>query len=256
MKRVLTTAVLAPLFVYVVLWSPNLAFLAVLTAVALLCFREYAGIVAAYGFGAMGPFAYAAGLALLLIPQDPALLVVIAGLAAMGLALRQQDLRKSLPYAAALLLGLVYIFGSWRWAIPLRARNPYWLLFALALNWVGDISAYYAGRAFGRRKLAPRISPGKTWEGAAASLAGSLLFGYFYLTRLTPSIDWPQALLLAGAGNIAGQFGDLAESALKRGAGLKDSGTMLPGHGGWLDRVDSTLFALPVVYGLILWLAP
>lgn len=250
MKRILTTAILAPLIVYTVLWSPHLAFLAVLTAIALLCFREYSGIAAAYGFGGMGPFAYGAGLLLLLYPGDPALLIVAAALGALCLALRQPDLRNSLPYAAALLLGLVYVFGAWRCAIPLRALNPHWLLFALALNWIGDVAAYYGGRAFGRRKLAPRVSPNKTWEGAASSLAGSLLFGGLYLTRFTPEVGWGVALLLSAAGNIAGQVGDLAESALKRGAGVKDSGNMLPGHGGWLDRVDSTLFALPVVYGL------
>lgn len=256
MKRILTTAILAPLIVYVVLWAPQPAFLAVLTAIAVLCFREYSGIVAAYGFGAMGPFAYGAGLILLLFPGDPSLLIVAAALAALGLAVRRPDLRASLPYAAALVLGLIYVFGAWRWAIPLRARNGHWLLFALALNWIGDVLAYYGGRAFGRHKLAPRVSPNKTWEGAAASLAGSLLFGGIYLTRATPELGWGLALALSAAGNIAGQIGDLAESALKRGAGVKDSGTMLPGHGGWLDRVDSTLFALPVVYWLFTLAAP
>jgi phosphatidate cytidylyltransferase len=126
--------------------------------------------------------------------------------------------------------------------------------FALALSWVGDIAAYYVGKNFGRHKLAPRVSPGKSWEGAVASLAGSMVFGFFYLNYLIPQVAPWQSLLLAGVGNVAGQLGDLAESALKRGAGVKDSGTMLPGHGGWLDRVDSTLFAVPVVYWLVMLL--
>ena len=125
------------------------------------------------------------------------------------------------------------------------------LLFALVLNWIGDVAALYVGKAFGRHKLAPRISPAKTWEGSVASFAASLLFGFFYLTRLVPSVTPLQSIALAAVGNVAGQIGDLAESAMKRGAGVKDSGTMLPGHGGWLDRVDSSMFALPVVYWLV-----
>jgi phosphatidate cytidylyltransferase len=122
------------------------------------------------------------------------------------------------------------------------------------LNWVGDSAAYYVGRKLGRHKLAPRISPGKSWEGSIASVAASIVFAVVYLTRLIPSVEIWQAVLLGGVGNIAGQIGDLAESALKRGAGVKDSGTMLPGHGGWLDRVDSILFAMPVICWLVLGL--
>jgi len=164
MKRLLTAAVLAPFIVYIVLWAPPLAFLAVLTAVALLCFHEYSGIVAGYGIDRPGPVGYAAGLVLLLVPQDGSLALALITLAALALGLARNDLRTSLPRAAALLLGVLYTFGLWRWAIALRVLNPHWLLFALALNWVGDMAAYYGGRALGRHKLAPRISPAKTWE--------------------------------------------------------------------------------------------
>lgn len=252
MKRALTAVVLAPFFVYIVLWAPPLAFLAVLAAVALLCFHEYSGMLSGYGIDRPGPVGYVAGLVLLLMfSQDGSLALALITLAALALSLARNDLAKGLPRAAALLLGVLYIFGLWHWAIPLRALNPRWLLFALALNWIGDIAALYAGKAFGRHKLAPRISPAKTWEGAIASFAASLLFGFFYLTRLIPSVSPIQSLVLAAAGNLAGQIGDLAESAMKRGAGVKDSGSMLPGHGGWLDRVDSSLFALPVIYWLV-----
>jgi phosphatidate cytidylyltransferase len=256
MKRVLTAAVLAPFFVYIVLWAPPLAFLAVLTVVALLCFHEFSGIVASYGIDAPGPVGYAAGLVLLLIPREAALALALTTLAALTLGLVGRDLAKGLPRASALLLGVLYIFGLWRWAIPLRDLNRHFLLFALVANWVGDAAAYYAGRAWGRHKLAPRVSPAKTWEGSIASLLASLVFGYFYLTRMIPSVTPIDALLLALAANLAGQIGDLAESAMKRGAGVKDSGGMLPGHGGWLDRVDSSLFALPVVYWLVRSLFP
>jgi phosphatidate cytidylyltransferase len=251
MKRALTAVVLAPFFVYIVLWAHPLLFLAVLAAVALLCFHEYSGMLSGYGIDRPGPVGYAAGLVLLLIPQDGALALALITLAALALGLARDDLEKGLPRSAALLLGVLYIFGLWRCAIPLRALNPHWLLFALVLNWIGDVAALYVGKAFGRHKLAPRISPAKTWEGSVASFAASLLFGFFYLTRLVPSVTPLQSIALAAVGNVAGQIGDLAESAMKRGAGVKDSGTMLPGHGGWLDRVDSSMFALPVVYWLV-----
>jgi phosphatidate cytidylyltransferase len=254
MKRVLTAVFLAPLIAWVVLWGPQYAFLAVLCAVALLCYHEYAGIVAAYGIERPGPVGYAAGLIVLLVQHDPTLLLTLVALLALGINLAMADLRKSLPRAAAMFLGVVYIFAVWRTAIFLRARSPYWLLFALALNWVADSAAYYVGRKLGRHKLAPRVSPGKSWEGAVASLVASILFAAIYLTRLIPSVAIGPAILLGAAGNIAGQIGDLAESALKRGAGVKDSGNMLPGHGGWLDRVDSVLFAMPVIYWLVGWL--
>ncbi len=99
----------------------------------------------------------------------------------------------------------------------------------------------------------PRISPGKSWEGSIASIAASIGFAVLYLTRLIPSVGMGQAVLLGAAGNVAGQIGDLAESSMKRGAGVKDSGNMLPGHGGWLDRVDSALFAMPVICALLVW---
>ncbi|MGE5647160.1 MAG: phosphatidate cytidylyltransferase [Acidobacteriota bacterium] len=256
MKRVLTALILAPLIVWVVVWGPLYAFLAVLSAVALLCYYEYAGIASAYGIERPGPAGYAAGLVVLLMPQDPTLLLTLVALLALAINLGMADLRKSLPRAGAMFLGVVYIFAVWRTAIFLRARSPYWLLFALALNWIADSAAYYIGRKFGKHKMAPRVSPGKSWEGAAASLAASIGFAVLYLPRLIPAAGIGPAVLLGAAGNIAGQIGDLAESALKRGAGVKDSGNMLPGHGGWLDRVDSVLFAMPVIYLIVGWLWP
>jgi phosphatidate cytidylyltransferase len=251
MKRILTALIVGPIVIAAVLWVPELLFLAVLATVATLCFREYCGIVAAYGIEKPGLAGYVAGLAVLFSVYEPALLIVLIALLALGLATTSADLRRSLPRAAALLLGIVYVFGAWHWAIPLRLRSPYWLLFALALMWIGDTAAYYGGRAFGRHKMAPQVSPGKTWEGAFASLFGSVVFGVLFLHYLLPDVSAAWAVALSVAGNIAGQIGDLAESALKRGAGVKDSGAMLPGHGGWLDRVDSALFTLPVVYWML-----
>jgi phosphatidate cytidylyltransferase len=253
MRRIATAAILIPLVTYVAGWGHRYLFLAVLATVAVLCFREYCTIVARHNIDPPGPAGYAAGLVLLVIPlpqADVRLLLVVA-LAALALALRSKDLARGLPRAAALLLGVMYVFGTWRMGAELRAINPYWLLFALVLNWIGDTAAYYVGRRFGRHKLAPRLSPAKSWEGSLASATASAVFGLFYLGWLMPEVPVALSLALAVAGNVAGQLGDLVESAMKRGAGLKDSGNLLPGHGGWLDRVDSTMFSMPAVYLLL-----
>ena len=252
MKRVATALVLIPIILYCIIWAPLPAFLAVLAIIAALCFIEYDSIVAAHGIAKSGWPGLAAGLIVLLAPGAGAGIVTAIALAAMSLALRSSDLRGELARMGASVLGIVYIFGCWRCAAELRLLSPYWLLIAIALNWAGDSAAMYAGKAFGRHKLAPVISPGKTWEGSAASVLGSVIFALAaaYLT-LPRTALWLVAVVAVFA-NIAGQIGDLCESVLKRGAGMKDSGTMLPGHGGWLDRVDSTLFAVPVAYGLLL----
>lgn len=248
MKRIVTALFLIPFFLYIVLWAPQWAFLVTVSAVAVLCFREYADLVARHGIAKPHLLGYAAGLLVLLLPAKVDTIFVLVAIVAMALALRSREMSQALPDAAALLLGVAYAFGSLRSGVELRAISPYWLFFALSLNWAGDIAALYVGRSFGQHKLAPEVSPGKSWEGAAASTAASVIYGAFYFRWLLPSVPLAGALGLTVVANIAGQLGDLCESAMKRGAGVKDSGTLLPGHGGWLDRVDSSLFALPVVY--------
>jgi len=147
--------------------------------------------------------------------------------------------------------GVIYIGGAWLCAFYLRAVNPHWLLFAFLLCWAGDTAAYYVGKNFGRHKLAPVVSPGKTWEGAVASVIGGVIAGAIYAYFLIPAAPLAWVLIVAGVGNIAGQIGDLVESAYKRWGGVKDSGSSLPGHGGWLDRIDSSLLAIPVVYAIV-----
>jgi phosphatidate cytidylyltransferase len=255
MKRLLTAAALVPLFFYLVVFSPNWLFLPSLALVAALCYYEYLGIAAAsfpqHPSQQRNAFGYAAGLLLLVLPNQEGLFLVVAALLLMILLLRTRDLSGFLPLAAVTVFGIVYTFGAWRYANLLRAMNPWWLLYALALNWGGDTFAYYGGRAFGKHKLAPRVSPGKSWEGTVASLVFGGAASVAYLHFLIPTVPLPQAIALSLVANIAGQMGDLCESAMKRGAGVKDSGTLLPGHGGWLDRVDSSLFSVPVVYWLI-----
>jgi phosphatidate cytidylyltransferase len=127
------------------------------------------------------------------------------------------------------------------WDLGLR-----WVLMSFLTTWAADTFAYFAGRAFGRRKLAPAISPGKSVEGAVGGLLGSAVTGYLWgpMVEVAP---WQGALIGLGA-FVLSVLGDLAESALKRYAGVKDSGSLLPGHGGVLDRFDSSLFVLPFVY--------
>ncbi len=136
----------------------------------------------------------------------------------------------------------------------LRDYSPRAVLFLLLLVWVCDSCAYYFGRRFGAHRLAPVVSPKKSWEGSIAGLAGATLFGaaagsWWFLPELGPVVG-----ALAGAlASTAGQLGDLVESLWKRGGGVKDSGTFLPGHGGFFDRIDSLLFAGPVVAAFIAW---
>jgi phosphatidate cytidylyltransferase len=255
MKRIATALVLLPFIVWVVLAAPGWVFESVLALVGLLAFLEFDGIAGAQGIGRAGIPGMAAGLVVLFAPYPEAAVVLIA-LAALTLSLRLGEFKDALPQASSFVLGVVYIFGSWRCARGLRDLNPHWLMIAILVSWAGDTAAYYIGRAFGRHKLAPRVSPGKTWEGALGSVSGGIMAAGVYAHYLLPTFPLWGVGVIAGAANIAGQLGDLCESAFKRGAGIKDSGITLPGHGGWLDRIDSTLFSVPVVYAAIKIIAP
>jgi phosphatidate cytidylyltransferase len=177
----------------------------------------------------------------------------------------RSPLTQVLPDTAQGLFGLIYIAYPLT-LVPLlwkQEDGPALVLFLMVCVWSGDIAALYIGRAFGKHKLAPRLSPGKTWEGSVASILGSMLaaglviFASDALTargNMLLHISQPvwQSLLLAAILNIAAQLGDLLESAIKRGAGVKDSGTMLPGHGGILDRIDALLLAAPVLWFILI----
>ena len=252
MDRLITGIGLAIVGAYLIGWAPDPLFLAAAVVMGGLCYWEYSGIVAAHALGRPGIFGALAGLIILFWPEQTLLGVSLLLICAFGVALRRDDLRGILAHISATFFGAFYTFAPWRFSIDLRQISHHLLFFALALNWAGDTAAYYAGRAFGKHKLAPIVSPGKSWEGAAASVLGSVLFGVVYLEYFVKNLNWWQIVILAVAGNIAGQFGDLAESAIKRGAGVKDSGSLLPGHGGMLDRVDSSLSTLPIVYSLYL----
>lgn len=250
MKRAVTAILLIAVAMYLVFWAPDWLFLVAACCMGLLCYWEYSGLVAAHGIPRPRLFGILAGLLILLWPEEVLTSLTLLTALALATALGHSDLRGVLPQVSCAFFGALYTFAPWRFATLLRSESKHWLFFGLALNWAGDTVAYYIGRAFGKHQLAPVISPKKSWEGAAGSVLGSVIFGVMYMGYFEPRVPLWHIAGIAIAGNIAGQFGDLAESAMKRGAGVKDSGHMLPGHGGMLDRVDSSLFALPVVYVL------
>lgn len=254
MKRLVTAIGLLALALYLIWWAPTPVFLAAALAMGLLCYREYSDLVVAHSIPRPGLWGVLLGIFILFWPSNAlSAALVIACLSCLLIfafinSLRFPATRDVLPQVACVLLGAFYTFLPWRLAIVLRSQSVHLLFFSLALNWAGDTAAYYVGRSIGRHKLAPVLSPKKSWEGALASVAGSLILGILYLGHFTPDIPLWEVIVMAIVGNVAGQFGDLAESAMKRGAGVKDSGNILPGHGGILDRVDSSLFAIPFVY--------
>lgn len=143
-------------------------------------------------------------------------------------------------------------FDSSRSSLAVLDNGGRWVFLALLTTFGSDTSSFFVGRAFGKRKLAPSISPGKTWAGTFGGLAGagivSLLFTLNHPLSLGAYLNWWQAIVLGLLVSILGQLGDLVESLLKRNTGVKDSGTLIPGHGGVLDRMDSVVFAVVVVY--------
>jgi phosphatidate cytidylyltransferase len=162
---------------------------------------------------------------------------------------------EALPAAGISSSGLILVAFPLTFAIRLQGFplvGPEILLFVLVITWVGDTAAYFVGRAIGKHKLAPVLSPNKSWEGSVASILGALLVAVVFARWLT--VPLPHLLVMATVGNVAGQAGDLLESAYKRSAGVKDSGSLLPGHGGVLDRIDALILAIPVVWYYWIWI--
>ncbi|MGH9480697.1 MAG: phosphatidate cytidylyltransferase [Terriglobales bacterium] len=255
MRRVATALVLVPVVLVVVAFAPYWLFVALLLLVALLAVREFYGLARSSGLepypwiGIAGTAALAACFA---VPWGRGARPLTAVLLALLLAVllralsRPERIPAALGDAAATALGALYLgllMGALG-AIRLLPVGEAWLIFLLLVVWLGDTAALYCGRAWGRHALAPRVSPGKSWEGAAASFVVALLVGVVCAVWQGAPVLVP----LAGALNIAAQFGDLAESLLKRAGQAKDSGRLLPGHGGVLDRVDAMLFAAPVLW--------
>jgi phosphatidate cytidylyltransferase len=177
-----------------------------------------------------------------------AFILFLLGVTALTLWTRR-PLVEALPAAGISSSALLLVAFPLSFAVRLHGlgREGRWLLlFALAITWANDTVAYFVGRAIGKHPLAPDLSPKKTWEGSAAGLMASLLVGWLFSRWLSAPV--PHLLAMAALGNVAGQAGDLLESAYKRSAGVKDSGGLLPGHGGVLDRIDALILAIPVVW--------
>jgi phosphatidate cytidylyltransferase len=139
--------------------------------------------------------------------------------------------------------------------VALRLRFGFgWVILVFVVTWANDTLAFFAGRAFGRHRLLERISPKKTWEGFAGGAVGSVAGAFAVKALLLPAEPAWACLAMAAGGAVVGPAGDLAESLIKRGAGVKDSGRLIPGHGGLLDRIDALLFVAPWIYGCALLL--
>ena len=265
MARILTAAVLIPLVIFLLFRGPFWLVSLCTAAVALLACWEYLGLADASGAQTPRILVLIAVAALfginfwrpeMLMPVFSALAFVLFVVVAF-----RSPLERVLLDTSASVFGMLYI-GVALATIPLilaQEHGPSMLLLLFCVVWSGDIAALYVGRSIGKHKLVPKLSPNKTWEGSIASIAGSvivtvllILLGQLLtrhsLTGLSYDGSWGHWLLLAVVLNVAAQLGDLVESALKRGAKVKDSGTLLPGHGGVLDRIDALLLAAPVLW--------
>jgi phosphatidate cytidylyltransferase len=260
MKRVITAAVLIPLVLLILLRGSVLLLLLVTALVAGLAAWEYMAIADAHGAHIPRALVLAGIAATFAVAfYQPAWLIGVVGLASLALLVTcsfRSPLDRVLPDTAFSVVGLLYC-GLTLVTVPLiRAQpdGPSLLVFLLCTVWMGDIVALYVGRNLGRHKLAPQLSPNKTWEGSAGSLAGSLLVAaaLVLLSRATGRLHFAGTLarwlILAVLLNLFAQVGDLVESAVKRGAGVKDSGALLPGHGGILDRIDALMLAAPALW--------
>jgi len=275
-KRVATAVVLIPFVVGLVLYASTAVVALALTAVIVLAMIEYFALGDAIGHRAYRVWTLIC--TVLLVYAQWALVqvgklqplsedwshtlkyfyftidfvqvvffVFLLGIAGLTLATKR-PMVEALPSASISASALFLVAFPLSFAVRLHGwapNGPRLLLFALVITWAGDTVAYFVGRAVGKHPFAPILSPKKTWEGAVGGFVGSLLVGVAFSKWI--GISMGQMLAMAAVGNVAGQVGDLLESAYKRSAGVKDSGTLLPGHGGILDRIDALILAIPVV---------
>jgi phosphatidate cytidylyltransferase len=292
-KRIATAVVLIPIVLLLVLRAPVPVVAAVTAIVALLTVQEFLKLTESYGISPLDKPTYGVVVLFFVLlmfnagQQKPLLSTDIFGVAAafsaaiatfvfLTIAMRRDNLATGYPAAAASAFGFAYIALPLAMLVQLRQQwaGAFLILYLLLVVWSGDIFAYFVGKAIGRHLMAPRISPKKTWEGAIASLIASMAIGgslFHYSSQVsTTFLQWGliqrrdgmfglekpalvPILVLTAILNIAAQLGDLVESLIKRGAGVKDSGAILPGHGGMLDRIDALLFAAPVLWVWAAW---
>lgn len=293
LKRIATAVVLIPIVLALVLRAPAPFLAIVAAAVALVTAHEFLKLTESYGVRPqrLPTYIFIALFFLLLAissaGETPQLwtvkFILTLGFAAalapflfLTISMRRAQLKEGYPAAAASAFAFVYIGLPMAMLVQLRQQpaGAIYLLYLLLVVWAGDIFAYFVGRSLGRHLMSPRVSPKKTWEGAVASVAASLAVGillFVHASDLSSAllrwglIDrrdgmfglekpdlWPIVVLTVVL-NVAAQLGDLVESLIKRGAGVKDSGALLPGHGGMLDRIDALLFAAPVLWYYVSW---
>lgn len=280
--RIFTALVLIPIVVALVWWGPAWVLAAVAALIAIVAlleffdlgeriamrpFRKWTIVCAAglfyaqYSLGLVETHSVAQGYSIVrsaaggVLSIEAVLLVFVFGAVVIGLATRWA-LHEVLPAIAIGAAGLLFVILPFSYLVRINEIGlvgRQLVLFTLCLVWAGDILAYFVGKGLGRVPMAPALSPNKTWEGALGNLLASLLVGVFFAKWL--QMEAEQMLVIAGLANIAGQMGDLIESAWKRGAAVKDSSNLLPGHGGVLDRIDSLILASPIVWAAYQWFA-
>jgi phosphatidate cytidylyltransferase len=293
LKRIATAVVLIPIVLVLILRAPVPVVAVVTAIVALITIHEFLKLTESYGVQPLRwpTYIFAAIFFLLLalnVGNDKPLLstaifVYCLGFAAtiapflfLTIAMRRTELSSGYPAAAAAAFAFTYIALPMGMLVQLRQQwaGAFYLLYLLLVVWAGDIFAYFVGKSMGRHLMAPRISPKKTWEGAAASVVASVGVGWLLFHYALPissallrvglierrdglfGLEQPAMGPVIGLTivlNVAAQLGDLVESLIKRGAGVKDSGSILPGHGGMLDRIDALLFAAPVLWFYTAW---
>jgi phosphatidate cytidylyltransferase len=256
LKRWITGIIAVPLLFGIIAYGGEGAFSVLIIFASLVGMEEYNRMAFGTGLNLERVETMIIALLILLAAffSNPSLLLTILTFAVMTvlildlLRIKKQGLEHT--HAGRVILGILYIPLLMAHFIMIRHAQSgvLWIFFILVLAFAGDTAAFYIGRRFGKSKLLPEVSPGKTVEGTiglvAGSIAGCLLFKLFFF----PMLPVAHAAVLGLVGSVVGQLGDLSESALKRAAGVKDSGTMLPGHGGILDRLDCLMFITPFVY--------
>jgi phosphatidate cytidylyltransferase len=258
MTRVISGIVLVPLLLAAVWFLPPLYFRGLLAVAASVGLHEFYRMTRLRGRRPLVPLGIALGAVLVMgavpgarIDGGLAIFAALCVMAALAARLfSSQPVEGALEDVAVAVLGIFYVallFG-FQAAIHAGYRGKYWLLFLYFVIWASDTGAYYAGTSFGRHRLYEKVSPKKSVEGLIGGTASSMLVALLCSFWIVPGLGAFEALVAGAVLALVGTVGDLAESLLKRSAGVKDSGVIIPGHGGILDRMDSLMFAAPVLY--------
>jgi len=262
--RVITAVVLLPLVIWVI-WTGGWPMFAVIGVATTLMLSEYFRMWAGDDLPMIATgvaFGLALGVVSMLHPNHLGVAVVAAMLlTVLGFTLNPGPFETTWKRMATTVLGLVYCGVTLTFLYRLRVEHPDaegrgWVYFVLLITWANDTCAYFAGRLLGKHKLFPLLSPKKTWEGAVGGLAGSLGGAVAAHFTFASHIGLLEAVLIGALGGVLAPLGDLAESLLKRSFGAKDSGNVLPGHGGLMDRVDAVMITGPYVYLVSIFIHP